>query len=124
MGSFCTDVNVTFDSLNSSNNFTFDILIEPVTQIMIPEEKANVDGETYLVDDITNRNYMIFPLIGKKISNEATINNVFDYGDKIMVYVKSKFEISYRYIEMNLVAFVLEHVIKKEKGLKPTVIVI
>ena len=91
---------------------------------MIPEEKANVDGETYLVDDITNRNYRIFPSIGNKISNEATIYNVFEYGDKIMVYGKSKSEISYRYIEMNLVAFVLEHVIKKEKELKPTVIVI
>lgn len=65
--------------------FDFDISIEPVTQIVISKEKVNIDGENNLVKDIMNKSCRIFPSMWQKVSNEVTIHNVFDDGDKIMV---------------------------------------
>ena len=40
--------------------------------------------------------------------NKVIIRGVFDYGDKIMGCVKHKSGSSYIYLEVNVIAFVLE----------------
>ena len=63
---------------------------------------------------------MIYPAKVKKVSNEVGINDVFDYGDKIMGCIKYKLKKSYKYVEINLITFILEQTTSKRKG-SPTI---
>ena len=65
---------------------------------------------------------MIYPAKVKKVSNEVVINDVFDYGDKIMGCVKHKSGSSYIYLEVNVIAFVLEQKTSKRKRLSTKII--
>ena len=52
--------------------------------------------------------------------NKVTIRGVFDYGDKIMGCIKYKLKKSYKYVEINLITFILEQTTSKRKG-SPTI---
>ena len=55
------------------------------------------------------------------MSNETIIHNVFDYGNKIMGYVKHKSEWLYIYVEIELIALVLEQTKSKRQILTKNV---
>ena len=75
---------------------------------MILKRKVLIDGVIYFVKDITNITCMIYSTKGKKVYNEAIIHDVFDYGDKIVDYVKHKSETLYRYDDIDLITFFWE----------------
>ena len=93
MGNISTDIDVIFEVINMSSDFTLDIVIEPSVLAISPivhRTKFIINDVIYDVKDIKNKSCMIYSTEEKKIPNETMIYDVFNYGDKIMRYIKDE----------------------------------
>ena len=119
MGKISTDIDAIFEVINISSNFSLDIVIEPSVLAISPivhRTKFIIDDVIYDVKDINNQSCMIYSTKEKKIPNETMIYDVFNYGDKIMGYIKDELKSSYRYVEIEWITFILNNITSNKKN--------
>ena len=98
-----------------SNELILDIVIEPYVLIIVPKIKVCIDNLIFSVKGINNKSCMMYPTTGKKVSHEKNMHDVLDYGDKIIGNTKHESEISYGYVEKELITLVLDQTTCKRK---------
>ena len=89
-GKILNNHHQSFDSHNIGDKACFDVIINKVILKLIPKVSVNIEGVTYVVEELKRKQCVVYPTRKKLASYRGYIENIYDYGEGNIYIVSNK----------------------------------